>query len=65
MRQADDHDYFENDEAEERFVTFPSDQFSMSAKRAVKALFYPEFLPDPDRPTGLSGGLADGRSGSF
>lgn len=62
---ADDHDYFENDEAEERFVTFPPDQFSMSAKRAVQKLFYPEFLPDPHRPTGLSGGLPDGLDGSF
>ena len=62
---ADDHDYFENDEAEERFVTFPPDQFSIAAKRAVQELFYPEFLPDPDRPTGLSGGLPGGLDASF
>lgn len=62
---ADDHDYFENDEAEERFVTFPPDQFSMSAKRAIQNLFYPEFLPDAARPIGLSGALSDGLDGSF
>lgn len=62
---ADDHDYFENDEAEERFVTFPPDQFSMAAKRAVQELFYPEFLPDPARPRNLSGVLSDGLDASF
>lgn len=62
---ADDHDYFENDEAEERFVTFPPDQFSMAAKRAVQELFYPEFLPDTARPKNLSGVLPDGLDASF
>lgn len=62
---ADDHDYFENDEAEERFVTFPPDQFSMAAKRAVQDLFYPEFLPDPARPKNLSGVLPGGLDASF
>lgn len=62
---GDDHDYFENDEAEERFVTFPPDHFSMSAKRAVHQLFYPEFLPDPARPQGLPGVGEGGLSDSF
>lgn len=62
---ADDHDYFENDEAEERFVTFPPDHFSAEAKRAIQSLFYPEFLPDPGRPLGLSGTRPDGLSENF
>jgi hypothetical protein len=62
---ADDHDYFENDEAEERFVTFPPDHFSMSAKRAIQKMFYPEFLPDGMRPQGISGVLPDGLGASF
>lgn len=62
---SDDHDYFENDEAEERFVTFPPDRFSMEGKRAVQTLFYPEFLPDPNRPLGLSGTRTDGLSECF
>jgi len=62
---ADDHDYFEDDEAEERFVTFPPDQFSMQAKRAVQRLFYPEFLPDPTRSQGLAGVQEDGLGTAF
>ncbi|WP_157696585.1 hypothetical protein [Porphyrobacter sp. CACIAM 03H1] len=62
---GDDHDYFENDEAEERFVTFPPDAFSMAAKRATQQLFYPEFLPDAARPLALPGSRADGLSESF
>lgn len=62
---GDDHDYFENDEAEERFVTFPPDQFSMAAKEAVQRLFYPEFLPDPNRSQVLPGVGEDGLGRSF
>ncbi|WP_293484684.1 hypothetical protein [Phenylobacterium sp.] len=62
---GDDHDYFENDEAEERFVTFPPDHFSAEAKRAVQTLFYPEFLPEATRPLGISGARSDGLSESF
>lgn len=58
----DDHDYFENDEAEERFVTFPPDPFQAQAFRAIGRLFYPEFLPDPERPTNLPGGEWAGAS---
>jgi len=62
---GDDHDYFENDEAEERFVTFPPDLFSMAAKQAVQRMFYPEFLPDPARPQFLPGVDGDGLSACF
>lgn len=62
---ADDHDYFENDEAEERFVTFPPSQFSISTKRAMQRLFYPEFLPDRHRSALMSGTLDNGLSTSF
>jgi hypothetical protein len=38
---ADDHDYFENDDANEEIVTFPPDPFSEQAHAAVAALYYP------------------------
>ena len=57
----DDHDYFENDEADDRFISFPPDAFMMSAGRASQHLYYPEFLPDPMRPLGLASASAPDR----
>jgi hypothetical protein len=51
----DDHDLFENDEASDQFVTFPPDQFMIDAARSTQHLYYPEFLPDKNRPLGLPG----------
>lgn len=51
----DDHDHFDNDEATDEAVTFPPDSFMLQAARATQRLWYPEFLPDPNRPTGLPG----------
>ena len=56
----DDHDYFENDEATEQIVTLPPDDFMLRMARATQRLYYPEFLPDRNRPDGLpSSGAAD------
>ena len=49
---ADDHDYFENDDAEKDLVTFPPDQFSRDAHAAIASLYYP---PMPDTPVDGSG----------
>jgi hypothetical protein len=57
----DDHDYFENDEADDRFISFPPDPFMMAAGRASQRLYYPEFLPDPMRPLGLASASAADR----
>ncbi len=57
----DDHDYFENDEADDRFVSFPPDPFMLAAARASQKLYYPEFLPDANRPLGLASASADDR----
>lgn len=43
----DDHDYFENDEANERYITFPAEAANVDWARATQHQFYPEFLPDP------------------
>jgi hypothetical protein len=51
----DDHDHFDNDEATDAIVTFPPDNFMLQAARATQRLWYPEFLPDPNRSPGLPG----------
>ncbi|NOX51934.1 MAG: hypothetical protein GXP16_15570 [Gammaproteobacteria bacterium] len=56
----DDHDYFENDEATEHFVTLPPARYQIEFARYVRNLYLPEFLPDVSRPLTLSGtGAAD------
>jgi hypothetical protein len=37
----DDHDYFENDEADDKLVTFPPDPFMLALARASQLLYYP------------------------
>jgi hypothetical protein len=57
----DDHDYFDNDEAFDEIVTFPPVWFQLQLARATQKLYYPEFLPDEDRPRGLPwGSVGDG-----
>jgi len=57
----DDHDYFENDEADDTLVTFPPDPFMLNLARASQLLYYPEFLPDAHRGQGLPSGSAADR----
>jgi len=57
----DDHDYFDNDEADEKIVTFPPDHFMLALARATQRQYHPEFLPDPERPPGLPGASAADR----
>jgi hypothetical protein len=51
----DDHDYFDNDEATDQYVTFPPDEFQSAAARMTQRLYYPEFLWDVNQPSGLPG----------
>ena len=55
---SDDHDYFENDHADEKIVAFPPDDFMVRLGRASHRLYYPEYLPDLNRPSGLAGSSA-------
>jgi hypothetical protein len=57
----DDHDYFENDEADDKLVTFPPDPFMLNLARASQAMYYPEFLPDAHRASGLPSASAADR----
>src|SRR5215471_7955478 len=62
----DDHDYFDNDEAWDEIVTFPPVWFQLELARATQRLYYPEFLPEDNRPRALPwGNGADGVSESF
>ncbi|MDX1983689.1 MAG: hypothetical protein SFV51_25675 [Bryobacteraceae bacterium] len=54
----DDHDYFENDDANARMVTYPPDHFMLQLGRGTRNLYFPEFLPDAERPPGLPGASA-------
>ena len=57
----DDHDYFDNDTASDQRITFPPSDAMMRLARATQQLYYPEFLPDPNRPLGLAGAGEIGR----
>ncbi len=73
----DDHDYFENDEAilapkadssqatvssTIAGISFPPDDFMMRLARATQHLYFPEHLPNGDRPVGLPGASAFDRA---
>jgi hypothetical protein len=57
----DDHDYFEDDQVTEDLITFPPDDFMRRLARATQWLYYPEFLPDVERPLLLPGTGASDR----
>jgi hypothetical protein len=60
----DDHDYFEDDQVTPALTTFPPDAFMRQLARATQHLYYPEFLPDPNRPADLPTGAAADRPAS-
>ena len=60
----DDHDYFDNDEATDDVVTFPPSWFMLQLARTTQSLYYPEFLPDAARPSGLPWSSAGDRPGN-
>ncbi len=57
----DDHDYFEDDQVTPDLITFPPDDFMRRLARTTQWLYYPEFLPDPNRPLALPGSNANDR----
>jgi hypothetical protein len=61
----DDHDYFENDEATERFVTLPPYHYQRDFLNFVRDLYFPEFLPDGHRPRAISGAMDGELNRSF
>lgn len=61
----DDHDYFENDEGTDEVFTFPPRNFTARLGRAQQSLYFPEYLPEANRPAHLAGSSADGVSESY
>ncbi len=57
----DDHDYFEDDQVTPELITFPPDDFMVELARSSQWLYYPEFLPDANRPADLPGASASDR----
>jgi len=57
----DDHDYWENDEANDALITFPPKPFQLALGRTVQQMYFPEFLPDDNRPSDLPGSSASDR----
>ncbi len=61
---SDDHDYYENDDADPQMVTLPPDRYQVEFARFTRNAFLPEFLPDVERPRAISGaGAADREPG--
>ena len=52
---------FEDDRADATLTTFPPDAFMMELARATQRLYYPELLPDANRPLDLPGSNAADR----
>ena len=59
---SDDHDYYENDDADPRMVTLPPDRYQVDFARFTRNAFLPEFLPDVERPLAMSGTGAGDRA---
>ena len=49
----DDHDHWENDAVTDEIASFPVPWFQVQLARATQRLYYPELLPDAQRPVGL------------
>lgn len=52
---SDDHDYYENDDADPQMVTLPPDRYQVEFARFTRNAYLPEFLPDVERPLAISG----------
>ncbi|MCH2323538.1 MAG: hypothetical protein MK317_02415 [Pseudomonadales bacterium] len=61
----DDHDYFENDEGTDDIITFPPRNFTSQLGRASQQLYFPEYLPELNRPLHLAGSNRNGLSESY
>jgi hypothetical protein len=53
---TDDHDYFDNDTLDAINATLPPDTYGLLGAQQTQHMYYPEHLPDPNRPVWLPGG---------
>lgn len=61
----DDHDYFENDEATDRYVTLPPEPYQKHFFEFVRNHYLPDFLPVPGMPGAMSGAMSNGHNRYF
>ncbi|MDN3921681.1 alkaline phosphatase D family protein [Roseateles violae] len=61
----DDHDYTENDEADENLRTFPPDRLMREVARATQRMYYPELPAPDDLPPAWRGDAGPGFACSF
>ena len=61
----DDHDYFENDEATDRYITLPPESYQKQFFSFVRDHYLPDFLPSTDVPKTLSGTMSNGHNRHF
>ena len=61
----DDHDYFENDEATDRYVTLPPESYQKQFFGFVRDHYFPDFLPTAQTPDNLSGTFRNGHNRHF
>jgi len=59
---TDDHDEFENDEFTDNLATMPTSEFGLDGEYATQLMYFPEFLPDANRPDYLWGSRKMGRA---
>jgi len=59
---TDDHDQFDNDEFTDDLATMPGSEFGLDGEDATQFMYYPEFLPDANRPAYLLGSSKIGRA---
>jgi hypothetical protein len=57
---GDDHDMFENDEFDDKVATLPVEDYGRVGAELTQHMYYPEFLPDAQRPEWLPGGERKG-----
>jgi phosphodiesterase/alkaline phosphatase D-like protein len=54
---TDDHDTLENDECDDKVTTLPLQGYQEEARKLFQSYYYPEFLPDANRPSDVSSEL--------
>ncbi|WP_298702924.1 hypothetical protein [uncultured Variovorax sp.] len=58
---TDDHDMFDNDEFDDQLATLPVEDYGRVGAELTQQMYYPEFLPDANRPQWLPGGNRAGQ----
>jgi len=52
---TDDHDYFDNDDATPKLVTFPPNDFHTDLRNLLQAQYFPEYIVEEEMPAAFPG----------